>query len=121
MANRPLNVQTPGAAGSVPSAPDDGGEGREKTTPNGGEPRSELPPDLQAIVAAEVARQVGLQRAANKPATTKAGEPAVPYAEAEAKMLAMSPQERRTMRPILTDKGYLVSPEYGASTRATLE
>lgn len=116
-------VQTPGAQPaaapqeSQPSNPPESGP----SAPDAAEPAArELPPDLKAIVAAEVAKALALQKATDAKATAKAGRggPLPKYADVVAAHNALPDAERAKARPTLTDLGWFVPREYGAHPNA---
>lgn len=71
----------------------------------------ELPPDLQRLVAAEVAKALAKQAAANKPPAGKPTPHVTPYAEAVAQQAKLPPHERKS---VLTEYGYYCPPGMGS-------
>ena len=71
----------------------------------------ELPPDLKAIVAAEVAKALAKQATANKPPAGKPLPHVTPYAEAVAQQAKLPPHERKS---VLTEYGYYCPPGMGS-------
>lgn len=121
---RTLNVQTPGAQpAAAPAQPPDDNEGLVVGAADLDMPKRDLPPDLQAVVAAEVAKALSAQKKADAAARTRRKDPAdLPkHDEVVAAHQAKSMDERIKSRPVLTDKGWFAPPEYGSKPRGMLE